>query len=58
MEQSAFKHAAPLLFKKLDGSLGASASMQLPDSIASSTSLELYLRLSCNGAQQHPCAPV
>lgn len=41
--------------QEVDGSLGASASMHLPDNITSSTSLELYLRLSCNGAQRRPC---
>lgn len=51
------KQAVPLLVQELDGSLGASTSIQLPDSITSSTSLELYLRLSCNGAQRLPCVP-
>ena len=45
------------MLQELDGSLGATASMQLPDNITSSTSLELYLRLSCNGALRVPCLP-
>ncbi|KAK9845998.1 hypothetical protein WJX81_008020 [Elliptochloris bilobata] len=41
--------------QKVDGTLGISADLRIPDNITSSTSMQLYLGLSCDGAADDSC---